>query len=65
MTEDEKKTAVLVALVKTGIVDLDSLANGIVEKFPTDFDPDDLNPDLGGSSGVCVGRWYVLAGGID
>ncbi|EJL57839.1 hypothetical protein PMI09_00814 [Rhizobium sp. CF122] len=62
MTNSEKKTAVLVALVKSGIVDLESLADGIVERLPTDFNMDNLGPDLGSSTGALVGRWYVYVG---
>lgn len=62
MTDAEKKTAVLVALVKAGIVDLDSFADGLVKRLPADFDPGDLGPGLGGSGGSLVGPWYVLVG---
>ncbi|EJL57840.1 hypothetical protein PMI09_00815 [Rhizobium sp. CF122] len=62
MNDAEKKTAVLVALVKAGIVDLDSFADGLVERLPADFNPNDLGPDLGGSAGSLVGPWFVLAG---
>jgi hypothetical protein len=63
MTDAEKKTAVLVALVRIGIVDLDSLAHGAIKRLPTGFDVNNLSPDLGSSSGILVGRWYVLGGG--
>lgn len=65
MTDAEKKTAILVALVKTGVVDLDSLANSVVKRLPPKFDADNLDPDLGASSGILVGRWFVLGGGTD
>jgi hypothetical protein len=64
VTDAEKKTAVLVALVKTGIVDLDSLSNGLVKRLPADWDPN-KPPELGGSLGALVGPWYVLAGGTN
>jgi hypothetical protein len=63
MTDAEKKTAVLVALVKAGIVDLDSFADGLVKRLPADFNPNDLGPELGGSAGSLVGHWYVFVGG--
>ncbi|MFG1345506.1 hypothetical protein V5F59_11480 [Xanthobacter autotrophicus DSM 431] len=64
MTDAEKKTAVLVALVKAGVVDLESLANGIVKNLPAEFEAanlaTNLDPDLGAaSSGTIVGRWCV------
>ncbi len=62
MTDAEKKTAVLVALVKAGIVDLDSFADGVVKRLPTDFNPNDVGPDLGASGGSLVGPWFVLIG---
>ena len=62
MASTDKKTAVLVALVKSGVVDLDSLADGIVKRMPAGFDTGNLNPDLGASAGGLVGRWFVLVG---
>jgi len=62
MTDAEKKKAVLVALVKADIVDLDSFADGLVKRLPPDFNPDDLGPDLGASAGSLIGRWFVLIG---
>jgi hypothetical protein len=59
MTDAEKKTAVLVALVKAGIVDLNSFADGLVKRLPADFDPNNPSPELGGT-GSLVGPWYVL-----
>ena len=62
MNGSEKKTAILVALVKAGIVDLDSFADGIVKRLPADFDANNLGPDLGASGGSLVGPWFVLVG---
>ncbi len=62
MTDAEKKTAVLVALVKAGVVDLDSLADGVVKRLPRGFDTNNLDPDLGNSTGALVGRWFVFIG---
>lgn len=58
MTNTDKKTAVLVALVQAGVVDLESLANKIAKKLPAGA----LDPDLGASFGGLVGRWYVFVG---
>ena len=56
MTDEEKKTAVLVELVKAGVVDLNSIADQLVKKLPPDWDPN--NPQLG--AGACLaGRWYI------
>lgn len=62
MNDAEKKTAVLVALVKAGIVDLDSFADGLVERLPKDFDANNLGPDLGASGGSLIGPWFALVG---
>jgi hypothetical protein len=63
VTDAEKKTAVLVALVKAGIVDLDSFADGLVKRLPANFDPNNPGtPELGSSGGSLVGPWYVLVG---
>jgi len=63
LTNAEKKSAVLVELVKNGVVDLNTIADHMVQLLPADFDPS--NPDLGGSSsGILVGRWFVLGGGV-
>jgi hypothetical protein len=48
LTDAEKKTALLVQLVKSGVVDLSSIADAGVKALPADFDLN--NPDLGGTS---------------
>lgn len=53
MTDDEKRTAVLIALVKEGVTDLDSLANALVKKLSPDWRPDDEGKEL-------CGIWFVL-----
>ena len=61
LTDAEKKTALLVQLVKNGIVDLNSIADAGVKALPADFDPN--NPDLGGQSfGFVVGPWFGFVG---
>jgi len=65
LTDAQKKTAVLVELVKSGVVDLNSMADQLVQKLPADFDPS-APPQLGGmSAGTFVGRWFVLGGGVE
>ncbi len=61
LTDSEKKTAVLVSLVKTGVVDLNSLADEVVKRLPADFDPNNP-PQLGASSGTVAGLWFVYRG---
>jgi|SwirhisoilCB2_FD_contig_21_63727241_length_247_multi_4_in_0_out_0_1 hypothetical protein len=58
-TDAEKKTAVLVELVKGGVVDLDSLADGIVKRLPAEFDPNNPTATQLGAGACLVGRWYV------
>ncbi len=58
MTNPDKKTAVLVALVQAGVVDLESIADRIAKDLPAGS----LDPDLGASFGGLVGRWYVFVG---
>lgn len=61
LTDAQKKTAVLVQLVKNGVVDLNSIADQAVKNLPADHDPN--NPDLGGEDwGVVAGRWYAFFG---
>lgn len=54
MTEEEKRTAVLVALVKEGITDLDSLAKEVVKRLPENWRPDDEEKK------ELAGTWFVL-----
>lgn len=64
LTDAEKKTAVLVQLVKSGVVDLESFVDQAVKNMPADFDPD--NPGLGsgahGGAGCLIGPWCVVSG---
>ena len=67
-TDAEKKTAVLVELVKAGVVDLSSFADSVVKRLPADFDPNNPNvppgTGLGGGAtfGSFIGPWYVSEG---
>jgi hypothetical protein len=59
LTDQEKKTAVLVALVKEGVVDLNTLADDVVKRLPPDFDPNNP-PQIGGSGAGFIGPWFAI-----
>jgi hypothetical protein len=62
LTDAQKKTEMLVQLVKSGVVDLESLADQVVKNMPADYDPS--SPNLGSSGGSIFGPWYVVVGAI-
>jgi hypothetical protein len=62
LTDAEKKTAVLVQLVQSGVVDLETLVDQVVKNMPADFDPS--SPSLGSSGGSIFGPWFAVAGAI-
>ena len=53
MTKEEKRAAILAELANSGVVDLNSLVEKLVEEVSDDWDPESEGTEL-------AGRWFIL-----